>query len=247
MDGRQVSYFVDELTASNPLPSDVVQKFKNLRLEALRLSPASFLSTLAHEERFTYDHWDQLIRDASHHYLICHTALQSGENSEHHANSAADEWMSNDEWVGMLLLLGPYHKDQYGATPFLDSNAIGSDEEETRWHLTGLYLQPNSRCEESAIAIHEAILTYLRFWTDEHLDTVIDEATGLEKPKRARLTGQLRTESDQLVALYETLTGNTVGWADLELGCRIAGLETLPSEAATEELRMRVMERVIEC
>ncbi|KAL8735753.1 MAG: hypothetical protein Q9166_000616 [cf. Caloplaca sp. 2 TL-2023] len=244
MDRRKLSYFVDPLTATRPLPLEVVQNFKRLRLEALSSNPSAFLSTFAREKNFSDDQWSELILDPSHHYFICHTSPYHEENMEHEDDPTGEGWPTKNDWVGMLLLLGPYSKDDYGATPLLDPTALGSDEEETRWHLTGLYLRPESRCEASGIAVHEAILSYLRAWTDDHLVTAFAEETGLEKPKRARIAGQLRTDDDQLLALYKTLAGQTVGWADGELGARIAGISHLPED---RHLRLRIMERVIEC
>lgn len=247
MAGKKTSYFVDLLTATGAVPSSWVQKLKSLRLEALRSNPSSYLSTFAREEELTDDQWSERILHPRYHYLICHTPRVPATDTALGDDASTPGWEENDDWVGMFLLLGPYQKDEYGAAPLLDSTALGPDKEEARWHLTALYLQPDSRCADSAIAIHEAILAYLRFWTDDHLETTFDHVTGLEKPKRARVVGQLRGENDPLAALYEGLAWKTVGWAGGVVGRRIAGLEDYPGEEPMHEVRVRVMERIIEC
>ena len=249
MDGKKISYRVDPLKVTGPVSAEVVLKFKNLRLESLRSNPLAYLSTFEREKQITDTQWEALILDPVHHYLICHTSLQPSHDTATVLDYqvATNDWAEKDTWVGMLYLLGPYTKADYGATPLLSSTTLGTEFEETRWHLAGLYLQPDSRCNDSAIAIHEAILDYLTFFTDNYLESVIDNATGLEKPKRARVAGMLRTENDQLGALYEALAGQTVGWADAALGRKIAGIEGQREELPMADLRMRVLERVIEC
>ncbi|KAL8703952.1 MAG: hypothetical protein Q9201_002875 [Fulgogasparrea decipioides] len=247
MDGKDILYWVDPLKATEQIAANVVQKLKTLRLEALRSNTSAYVSTLEREEKFTDSEWEAHILDPKHHYLICHTSPQTANDTRLDNEAAADEWVEKDAWVGMLLLLGPYPKDEYGATRLLSSTAMGPEEEETRWHLTALYLQPKHRCEDSAIAVHEAILDYLTIWTNERLETLFDHATGLEKPKRARVAGVLASENDQLRVLYEALAGQSVGWADGALGHKIVGIEDLPDVGSMGGLCMRVMERVIEC
>ena len=249
MDGMKTSYRVDSLKATAPVSPQVVLKFKNLRLESLQSNPSSFLSTLEHEKQFTDSQWEALILDPVHHFLVCHKSPHPSQDKARvlDKQAATNDWAEKDVWVGILCLLGPYTQADYGATPLLSSSALGTDLEETRWHLTGLYLQSDSRCNDSAIAVHEAILDYLTFFTDNYLESMIDDATGLEKLKRARVAGIIVTENDQLEALYKALAGQKVGWADAALGRKIAGIEDHREEGPMAELRMLVLERVIEC
>ena len=247
MNGKGISYAVDPLMPVEPIPLKVTWKFRDLRLESLRADPSAYLSTLEREQKFSNAQWNQQILDPFRNYLICHMSPRSAESTKDMTATSVDNWAEEEDWVGMLLLSGPYLKANYGATPLLESTAVGSDVEETRWHLSALYLQPGNRCDESAVAIHEAVLSSLRLWTDNLLATVFDEATGLERPKKARLAGLLPTENHQLSALYEGLVGKTIGWADRALGCKIAGIEDVTGEDPDPELHMRVMERIIDC
>ena len=248
MAARQICYSVDLLTPTRPVPSEWVQKFKSLRLECLRSNPTAYITTFASADALTDDQWSEQLLHPKYHHLICHRPQVSTEGTAPNENVATEGWEGNDEWVGMFWLLGPHRKDEYAATPFVDSTALGSDQEETRWHLTGLYLQPDSRCEASAIAIHEAMLNFLRFWTDDHLESTFDHATGLEKPKRARVTGHLRGGNDPLVDLYEGLAGTrTLAWVSDAVGRRIGGFEDRPEDEKIDKARGRVMERIVDC
>lgn len=248
MAARQISYFVDLLTPTRPVPSEWVQKFKALRLESLRSNPKSYFTTFARANELTDDQWSEQLLHPKYHHLICHKPRMPAEGTAPSENVTKEGWEGNDDWVGLFWLLGPHQKDEYAATPFLDSTALGSDQEETRWHLTGLYLQPDSRCEDSAIAIHEAMLNFLRFWTDDHLESTFDNATGLEKPKRARVAGQLRGENDPLAGLYEGIAGTrTLAWASEAVGRRMGGFDGFSEDEKTDQARGRVMERIVDC
>lgn len=84
---------------------------------------------------------------------------------------------------------------------------LGSDEEETRWSLGGLFLKSEHRGTELNTEIHEAVLDFLRTRTDDALKTTWDERMGLENPKRARVGGTLRSQDPTLNGLYQALGG----------------------------------------
>lgn len=64
-------YTVTPLVRPSPLPADVVQKFKALRLEALRSAPSFFSSEYSYEAEFTEVEWTEIICHPTHHVLIC--------------------------------------------------------------------------------------------------------------------------------------------------------------------------------
>lgn len=247
MDEKVASYRVDPLIVTKPLTAKVLNNFKSLRLEALRTFPQSSSSTLEAEEGLSDSQWEATILDPAHQYLICHTQLHSAGSTISDSECAADEWAEDDAWVGMLCLSGPYRKDEYAGASLLGSTAMVFDEHESGWYINALFMQPDSRCKESATAIHEAVLDYLRFQTDQYLATTFDDATGLEKPKKARLAGILRTDNDPCRELFESLAGRKIGWANEPLRRKIAGLDGVMPDAGSMKELMQVTESVIEC
>lgn len=229
---------------SSPLPVDVIQKFKALRLDALRSAPSFFSSEHSFEAEFSDAEWTDIICHPTHRILICEQT-RAEEVQDCGQGKAA---LYGHEWVGMLILCGPLSKDQYMLLKRQHA-LIGRDEEETRWHLAGLYIQSSHRCRETAVAIHEAILDFLRCWTDNHLETMVDEATGTERLKLARITGVLRSGDPLLTELYQALGGSEIGWVTRADALRMTDNEGLlrilePDEAAKPWL---AMERVVEC
>ena len=131
---------------------------------------------------------------------------------------------------------------------------LGDDCTETRWHLVGLYLQPQHRGREASIAIHEGVLDFLRCWMDTHADVMVDQRTGLEKARRARVIGTLGREDPMLKGLYDSLGGYEVGRIGRVEALKIAGNQELIGGSAEGEIKgevarkeIVVLEGVIEC
>ncbi len=98
-------------------------------------------------------------------------------------------------------------------------------------------------------AIHEALLRFLRLWTDEALTTVFNRLTGLERPKKARIGGTLRNQNPTLRELYQDLGGYQVGVIDRTEALKVAGNDELISVYDGQQPKERIvfMERVIDC
>ena len=240
-------YRVTPLVPPSPLPTDVVQKFKALRLDALRSAPPFFSSEYSYEAEFSDAEWIDIICHPFHHVLVCEK-IKAEEIQDCGQGDPRNAALHGHEWVGMLILCGPLSKDQYMLLKHQHA-LIGRDDEETRWHLVGLYIQSSHRCKDTAVAIHEAILDFLRCWTDDHLETIVDEATGTERQKSARITGVLRSGDTLLTDLYQALGGSEIGWVTRADALRMTDNEGLlailePDKAGKPWL---AMERVIEC
>ena len=151
------------------------------------------------------------------------------------------------EWVGIFTLRGPLTREQYNFQG-RKGPPLGIDAEETLWHLVGLYIKPKDRCKDVAIAIHEAVLDYLRTRTDELLETVLDARTGLEKPKRARVAGSKPSQNSLLAELYTSLGGYEVGWIGRAGALEIAGNAELIEKCEDERDvgPVLIMEKVVE-
>lgn len=238
-------YTVARFAPATPVPVHLLQRFKALRLDALISAPTSFVSNYGHEQSFTDNEWVVRITDPSRHHLIC-TRLAHGKvggNDRQPMNPTLDD----AEWVGMFTLLGPLTREHYNFQG-RQGPSLGNDAEETRWHLVGLYVKSEDRCKEVAIAIHEAVLEYVRTSTDELLETVLDARTGIEKSKRARVAGSKPSPDSLLADLYTSLGGYEIGWARRAEALRIAGNAELieNGDDRGDTGPVLIMERVIE-
>lgn len=239
------TYTVARFAPATPIPLHLLQRFKALRLDALMSASASFVSNYKHEHTFTDIEWANRIKDSFRHHFICiklcHT--ESGSKDRQPLDLASDEV----EWVGMFTLRGPLTREQYDIVHGRKGPPLGNDSEETRWHLVGLYLKSEDRGNEAAIAIHEAILDYLRTRTDELLETVLDARTGLEKPTRARVAGSRPSQDSLLTELYTSLGACEVGWVGRNEAFQIAGNPELLKMREDEEDMGSIpfMERVV--
>ena len=239
-------YRVTRFAPATPVPVNLLQKFKLLRLDALISAPASFVSNHTHEQGFSDIEWTERITDPSRHHLICTEVGQAqvGGNDRQPVNPTSDE----DEWVGMVTLIGPLTREQFNYQGRIGP-PFGDDGEETRWDLVGLYIKSQHRCKEAAIAIHEAVLDYLRTNTDELLETVLNSRTGVEKPKRARVAGSKPSPDSLLIDFYTLLGGYETVWVSRAEALKIAGNEELINKCEEEQNMesVLIMEKIVEC
>ena len=228
------------------IPPHLVQRYKALRLDALLSSPTSFVSNHKHEQAFTDTEWAERITDPSRHHMICKKIGPTNDDASD--IQSVDSSFGEGEWVGMFTFLGPLTKEEYDFQGRIGP-PLGEDADETRWHLFGLYIKAEDRCKDAAIVTHEAILEYLRNSTEEILETALDARTGLEKRKRARVAGSKPSQGSLLTALYASLGGYDIGWAERAEALRISGNAELSSRRKNEGDMgpVLIMEKVVDC
>ena len=218
-------YTVTHYPFTLPIAPDLVHRYKALRLEALHEAPTSYQSNYAHESKFTDAQWISRLSDPKRQDLICRW-VRSEDSHVNGATPGLEEEDEADAWVGMFLFQGPLSNDEYTLSNRKGA-PLGDDCTETRWYIAGLYLQPQHRGREAFIAVHEGILDFLRWWTDTHLDVMVDERTGLEKARRARVIGTLTRQDPMLKGLYESMGACEVGRIRRAEALRIAGNQEL--------------------
>ncbi len=195
------TYTVHKLPSDRSSAVTVLEQFALLRLAALHNYPTRFASDYNHESAYTESDWMAILTDPMKHHLICVA----------HGPDAVDRILNSGTWVGMLCLLGPLSKTQYDF-PGRVGPELGSDERETRWRGLGLYLERDHRASAAHMKIHEAILAYVRAFTDEKLPVTV-RTNGMENEKHARVCGGvMRFEGNQMVKkMYETWGAYEVG------------------------------------
>ena len=238
---KSSNYNVIHLAAKAPVPSHLIANFKTLRLEAISLESA--LSAYNNEPGLTDEEWAKRMTSPTHHHLIFEFVGHQLSNRDKQLPEQTSS--RGSDWVAMLTLRGPLSQEQYDFKS-RQGPSLGSDEEETRWILFGLYIRREHRGSEINMALHEAILDYVRVWTDEALRTEWDEETGMEKPKRARIRGWQKSTNAALNELYQALDGYEVGSVDMADVQRSAGYDGF-AIVPDGEKEFVIFERVVEC
>ena len=247
------SYVITHCSFTPPVAPDLLRRYKALRLEALHEAPTSYHSNYAHESKFTDAQWISRLSDPKRQDLICRWVRPEGSHVDHVRPGVGEE-DEGDVWVGMFVLIGPLSPSQY-MRPNGEGTTQGDHFTETRWHLAGLYLQPEHRGREASIAIHEGVLDFLRCWAEDHAEVIVDERTGLEKARKARVMGTLGRDDPMLKGLYHSLGSYEVGRIGKAEALRIAGNEELiasgdgglDEEGKVEGKEVIVLEGLIEC
>src|ERR1700760_2723418 len=117
------------------------QKYRDLRLAALRMSPESFSSTLAIESQYADSVWQGRILRPGFEPFIC--AMSTNQTQLEPFDPAGD----SSTWIAQLTIRGPMLYDDFKLPPesgqLPQTTAEASVEE--RWQVLGLYVHPDYR------------------------------------------------------------------------------------------------------
>ncbi|KAJ5091831.1 Acyl-CoA N-acyltransferase [Penicillium alfredii] len=130
------------------------QRYRELRLKALKTSPSSFSSTYDIEAAFTHADWIDRLTVPNQEVFICAATRHSNNNGLSFSEGA--------EWIGQVTLRGPL-----SATDFVLPEASGQppqrpDEEEERWQMLSLFTLPEHRGKGLGGNLCQEALDFLR-------------------------------------------------------------------------------------
>lgn len=130
------------------------QKYRELRLKALKTSPSSFSSTYDIEAAFTHANWIDRLTVPNREVFICAATRHSNNNDLSSSEGA--------EWISQVTLRGPL-----SATDFVLPEASGQppqrpDEEEERWQMLSLFTLPEHRGKGLGGNLCQETLGFLR-------------------------------------------------------------------------------------
>ncbi|KAG2009381.1 hypothetical protein GB937_007784 [Aspergillus fischeri] len=114
----------------------LAQRYRDLRLQALKLSPSSFAATYESEALLTDEYWESRLSQPGRETIVC--AARPAAKS----NAFSEEDL---EWVAQLTLLGPRTKEEFTLPATSGQPEPGPDNEEERWQLLGLYTLSSHR------------------------------------------------------------------------------------------------------
>ena len=218
--------------ASSPVPPPnfplLVQKYKSLRLEALLTSASAYGSTHEIESAFTTAEWEERVWREGVVMLVCVAKpVRDGDGVEREVTESDELGDLEGDWVGTTTFLGPIPKASYQLPPESGGPEIGSDEEETRWHMTGLYTSPKHRRKGLAKMIIKSAMAYARNYT-----LSLSSPSRSSGTKNVRLRMMIRPDNTTVVSLYAA-----IGFVDAG---RCTGTEAFKANGDEELMKLRV-------
>lgn len=150
-------------------------KYRDLRLEALKTSPASFASTYETEAAFTDDEWAAILTSPGRETFIC-AAITQGNAHQFPGDSA--------KWVGQVSIL-------MSSTLESSAKAMDSGEDHENWQMLSLFTFPEYRGQGLGKKLCLEVLDFIRGYRTQ--------------PKVADLLLVVKAHNTGAVALYERL------------------------------------------
>lgn len=178
------------------------ERYKDLRLQALKLSPSSFAATYESEALFSEESWQSLLSQAGRETFVC----AARPASKSHVSNGEDL-----EWVAQLTLLGPQTKEDFAIPATSGQAELGSDGEEERWQLLGLYTLSSHRGRGIAKQLCREAIKYLVEYRSEPKNVTIRLMVKWGMDATLRLYQQLGFEVVGSCTLAEALIANGEG------------------------------------
>ncbi|KAJ6098738.1 hypothetical protein N7467_000273 [Penicillium canescens] len=130
------------------------QKYRDLRLKALKTSPSSFSSTYDIEAAFTDADWIDRLTVPDREVFICAAIPLS-----HDPSCPVDI-----QWIGQVTLRGPSSRTDFELPVEAGQPPQKSDEEEERWQMLSLFTLPEYRGHGLGSKLCLEALSYLRLY-----------------------------------------------------------------------------------
>ncbi|KAE8162921.1 hypothetical protein BDV40DRAFT_264263 [Aspergillus tamarii] len=128
------------------------QKYRYLRLRALKESPGAFASTYEIESKFTKADWAYRLTVPDREIFICAaTPIQTDPTQ-----------VDDMEWIGQVTLRGPLSRDEFTLPVESGQRPPKGDEEEERWQMLSLFALSEHRGNGLGGNLCREALQYLR-------------------------------------------------------------------------------------
>jgi hypothetical protein len=132
-------YLITTLPKAGSVFTSCVEKYRELRCQALTDSPETLAGSIKIEKALPYSHFADLISHPKRYIIVAiHSpadVILSGTNDEHEA-------LIRGTWVGMLHVLGPLPLAEW---TWPNLGGLRSDLEETKWHSYNGFIAPDHR------------------------------------------------------------------------------------------------------
>jgi len=196
--------------------NEAAQKYRDLRLRALRTSPGSFASTYETEAAFSENEWiDRLTRPGSEIFICAATPLNDKGTGRDHV-----------EWIGQVTLRGPMSEADFALPAESGQSEQDPDTEEECWQMLSLFTLPEHRGNGLGAKLCQEAVDYLRTWRSS--------------PQQVHLRLMVKPENHITVNLYKRLGFSVIGKCTLAEALRAAGDgHLLPKDTSTAKYSER--------
>lgn len=153
------------------------RKYRDLRLQALQASPASFSSMYETEVAFTDDEWMGTLTSPGRETFICAAITRQDQNVQQFSGDPA-------KWVGQVTLRAP-------SSPECSEKNMDPGNDNERWQMLSLFTCPEYRGQGLGKRLCQEVVDFIRGYRDQ--------------PKVAELSLIVKAHNTAAVRLYERL------------------------------------------
>jgi len=179
-------------------------KFSSLRLQALTISPESFGSKFKAVSKRTPSEWQAFLTRPNFHTFIC----SRYEADSEHPSSEYD--IEQGQWVAHISLIGPTPKSAYDLYPPNGGDESGSDEQESKWHLTALWTDPTFRGQGIGKKLTEAAVDFTTSYEQGG-----SQPHSSAKQARVRLFNRGGKDNEHVLTMYRKMKFKDAGSVSL--------------------------------
>jgi GNAT superfamily N-acetyltransferase len=150
VDPASPHYRVVRLPTQSPHLAELVAKYRDTKLTALKTDPKEWVQKYGIESELTLSVWHTRLLDLSIITLICVATTDP--------NLSDEEALLTGDWVGMEAALGPLAFDQYH-TAFASATppTLPTHDTESRWHIRDLFVSPAHRSRGIAMMLRKSL------------------------------------------------------------------------------------------
>ncbi|OAL03540.1 hypothetical protein IQ06DRAFT_291303 [Phaeosphaeriaceae sp. SRC1lsM3a] len=229
-------YTVLRVPVASPRINEIVAKFRDTRLAAIKSDPSSSFVTYEVEIQHPLSVWQARLFGG----LACLVCVVNAD-----LTLPPEDALLSGDWAGYVFIKERVTYEEYYEFPAMKQGIPEDPELETRWHIFDLFISPDHRGRSAGSMVVEGSLAAIR-------DALRLDGSG---PKRARVRLIANSKKEWLLRWYRRFGFLDRGSATLVQGFKANGWNvSIPEDNdSTEELKAvwhnpigRVMEIVID-
>lgn len=180
----------------------LAHRLRTFKLQALLSDPKAFSQNHATESSLPLSTWETRVSSPEFRIVVC-VVEESALSADGQEDQIVERLLQND-WAGTFTLVGPVPLSSW-LVPSSGQPPPGPDTEETRWHLTSLFVLPEHRGKGLASKL---TLAAIRAGVSAPLSTAVGEEKSYEAGSavsKTRFRLIVHPKNIEVVWLYEKL------------------------------------------